>query len=318
MLGMDISIVIPNYNGEELLRENIPQVLEAVSAYKKGTVEIIVPDDASKDHSINLIRELIRKNKHRHIAIRYVENRVNKGFSGNVNSGVKLATGDILLLLNTDVVPHKGFLEPLLAHFADPEVFGVGCMDESIEGENVVLRGRGVGAWKRGFLVHRAGSIEKTNTIWVSGGSSAFRKSIWDKIGGLNELYNPFYWEDIDLSYRAQKAGYTVLFEPQSRVTHEHSKGAIQTSQKPFRIRKIAFRNQFFFVWLNITDWQLLLSHIFWVPAYIVKTVSSGDLAFLYGFFDALKSLPKVLRQRRKVSRLFVKEDRAVIANAHE
>ena len=314
---MDISIIVPNYNGEHLLEANIPKIIEAVSEYKKGDVEIIIPDDASADRSVSVIHALINKNKHKHVSIRYVENKKNKGFSGNVNSGVKLATGEILVLLNTDVIPHKGFLEPLLVHFSDEKVFGVGCVDESIEGDSVVMRGRGLGAWKRGFLVHRAGDVSKTNTLWVSGGSSAFRKSIWDRIGGLNELYNPFYWEDIDLSYRAQKAGYTVLLEPKSQVIHEHSKGAIKTSQKPFRIRKIAFRNQFFFVWLNITDPFLILTHIFWVPAYIVKTLAAGDSAFLYGFLEALSKFPRVLQRRKRVSRLFVKSDREVIANAH-
>lgn len=315
---MDISIIIPNYNGAYLLETNIPKVIEAVVGYRKGNIEIIIPDDASTDHSLHVIHELIHKNKHKYISLRYVENRKNKGFSGNVNSGVKLATGDVLVLLNTDVIPHKGFLEPLLDHFTDEKVFGVGCVDESIEGSDVVLRGRGIGEWKRGFLVHRAGDVTKTNTLWVSGGSSAFKKSIWDKLGGLNELYNPFYWEDIDLSYRAQKAGYTVLLEPKSRVIHEHSKGAIKTSQRPFRIREIAFRNQFFFVWLNITDIILLLTHIFWVPAYIIKTLASGDSAFLFGFLEALSKLPQVLHSREKTVKLFVKKDREVIANAHE
>jgi len=315
---MDISIIVPNYNGEALLEENIPKITDAVDGYKKGKIEIIIPDDGSTDRSIPVIHELIRKNKHKAIAIRYVENRKNKGFSGNVNSGVKLATGDILLLLNTDIIPRKGFLEPLLTHFADENVFGVGCVDESIEKGTTVLRGRGLGAWKRGFLVHRAGVVTKTNTLWVSGGSSAFKKAIWDKLGGLDALYNPFYWEDIDLSYRAKKAGYTVVIEPKSRVIHEHEKGSIQTSQKPFHIRKIAFRNQFFFVWLNITDMYFILSHIFWLPVYLIKTLISGDSAFLFGFLSALGRLPEVLRHRKRLKRLSIKTDRDVIATASE
>ena len=311
---MNISIIIPNYNGEKLLGENIPKVIAAISDYKKGRIEIIIPDDGSKDGSVEIIKHLITTNKYKDIAIRLVENKTNKGFSGNVNSGVHVASGEVLLLLNTDVIPHKGFLEPLLVYFADEKVFGVGCVDESIEKGSIVLRGRGVGEWKRGFLVHRAGNVEKTNTLWVSGGSSAFRKSVWEKIGGLNELYNPFYWEDIDLSYRAQKAGYKILLEPKSRVVHEHEKGAIQSSQKPFKIRKIAFRNQFFFVWLNITDSMFLFSHICWVPFYILRTVLRGDGAFLFGFLEALLKLSDILKDRKRILRLFVKSDKEVIA----
>ncbi len=315
---MNISVVIPNYNGETLLAANIPHVLDALASYKDGTIEVILADDGSKDKSLEVIDNIIKQNKYKNIAIRCVKNSINKGFSGNVNSGVKVATGEILILLNTDVIPHKGFLTKLLPHFKDEKVFGVGCMDESIEGEKTVLRGRGIGQWKRGFLVHRAGSVEKTNTLWVSGGSSAFRKSIWDKIGGLNELYNPFYWEDIDISYRAQKMGYSVLFEPNSIVVHEHSKGAIQTSQKPFRIRKIAYRNQFFFVWLNITDPMFIVSHVFWIPAYIVKTLMHKDTAFLYGFLEALGNFSRVMQKRLILQKMFVKTDKEVIHRIEE
>jgi len=111
-------------------------------------------------------------------------------------------------------------------------------MDESIEHGKVVLRGRGIGKWQRGFLTHSLGDLNKTDTLWVSCGSGAFRASIYRKIGGLNNIYNPFYWEDIDLSYKAQKAGFKVIFEPKSKVIHEHSKGAIASNYKPFRILK--------------------------------------------------------------------------------
>ncbi len=119
---------------------------------------------------------------------------------------------------------------------------------------------------KRIFLCNAAGSLEKRNTLWVSGGSAAFRKSIWVKLTGLNTLYNPFYWEDIDISYRAQKAGYKVIFEKESIVVHDHQQGAIKTIYSDDQIKKIAYRNQFFFVWLNITDMKYICSHILWLP----------------------------------------------------
>jgi GT2 family glycosyltransferase len=312
---MNISIIIPNYNGEKLLAENIPKVIDAVSEYKNGTIEIIIPDDGSKDTSIEIVQNLSKRYTGK-ITIKLVQNRKNRGFSSNVNTGVAVATGEILVLLNTDVIPHKGFLEPLLVHFTDKKVFGVGCVDESVENGSIILRGRGVGAWKRGFLIHRAGSVEKTNTLWVSGGSSAFRKSLWDKLGGLNEFYNPFYWEDIDLSYRAQKAGYKVILEPKSRVVHEHEKGSILTSQRSFKVRKIAYRNQFFFVWLNITDPMFLLSHIFWIPFYFLRTLLRGDGAFIFGFFAALSKFPPIIFQRNRIQKFFVVSDKEVIAKS--
>ena len=187
---MDISIIIPNYNGEELLRKNLPKVFDSLLSYKDGGVEIVVIDDCSIDNSINILEKLKSEleYKYPHIKFKIIKNEKNLGFSSNVNKGAKNANGDILILLNTDVVPKKDFLNPLLSHFSDSHVFAVGCMDKSIENGKIVSRGRGMGVWNRGFLIHSRGEVNKTNTLWVSGGSGAFRKSIWEKLDGFDEL----------------------------------------------------------------------------------------------------------------------------------
>jgi GT2 family glycosyltransferase len=312
---MDISIIIPNYNGEKLLKGNLPKVLEAVKDYKEGKVEIIIPDDPSTDNSRKVIKEFIQSIEEKYIIGKTIENRNKKeaGFSKNVNRGVRLATGDILILLNSDVIPHKGFLNALLSRFEDEKVFAVGCMDQSIEGEKTVLRGRGVGRWQRGFLMHSKGELSKDNTLWVSGGSGAFRKSTWEKLRGLDPLYNPFYWEDIDLSYRALKSGYKIYFEKNSVVTHEHDKGAIKTKYKQNKIKTIVYRNQFIFIWKNITQRTLLFSHILWLPYHFLKAISGRDLQFFAGFFLALKQLPQITQSRVLAQKLFVKKDSDVL-----
>lgn len=312
---MNISIIIPNYNGEVLLKTNLPKVKEALNDYTRGKVEIIIADDASSDGSVAVIEEFLKNLKKTKIDGSLVTNndRSKGGFSANLNRGVAKATGDILIFLNTDVIPHKGFLEPLLNHFTDEKVFAVGCMDESIEDEKIVLRGRGIGKWQRGFLVHKKGEVTQSNTLWVSCGSGAFRSSIYKEIGGLNNMYNPFYWEDIDLSYKAQKAGYRVLFESKSKVTHEHSKGSITKNYKQFRIQKIVYRNMFFFVWLNITDRKFLFSHVLWLPYYFAKALLNKDGAFCVGFWLALKKLPQVMVERKKINKLFVLSDKEVL-----
>jgi len=185
-------------------------------------------------------------------------------------------------------------------------------MDKSIEEGKVTLRGRGIGKWTKGFLVHAKGEVDKTNTLWVSGGSSAFRKSIWEKLGGLNELYNPFYWEDIDISYRALKSGYKILFEPKSIVVHEHEKGAIKNKYSKNTVTAIVYRNQFIFVWENATDYSLQFIHFAFLPYHFVKALFRTDWAFFLGFFKALVLLPKILKSSFTYQRSFVKKDREV------
>ncbi len=308
---MNISVIIPNYNGENILKKNLPKVFEEFRQYNLGKTEIIVIDDASSDNSLLILRDFKKKYKN----LKILRNEKNLGFSSTVNKGVANAGGELLILLNTDVYPEIGFLNPLLKHFKDDNVFAVGCMDKSIEGNKIVLRGRGLGEWKRGFLVHKRGEVDKTNTLWVSGGSGAFRKSIWDKLGGLNELYNPFYYEDIDLSYRALKSGYKVLFEPKSVVFHEHEKGAIKSKYSSFQIKTIAYRNQFIFVRENVTDIDLKLKHLAWLPYHFVKALILRDRAFFIGYFKSLVLLPKIIKSSIRYQKSFILKDSEVVKN---
>ena len=312
---MKISVIIPNYNGENLLRQNLPKVIAAIKNHDEK--EIIITDDASSDNSKNVVNEIKKENKG--FKITFLSSTENKGFSSNVDRGVNSATGEILILLNTDVSPNEDFLKPLLKHFKDKKVFAVGCLERSIESDkNVVLRGRGVGSWQRGFLIHKRGEVNKENTLWVSGGSGAFRKEIWDKLGGFNSLYDPFYWEDIDLSYRALKFGYKVLFEPDSIIKHEHEQGAIKSKYSKDEVKKIAYRNQFIFTWLNLTDVKLLFLHCAFIPYHLIKTFLRRDLLFISGFFRAFILLPKILKCREQNMQDFIISDYKVTTNLSE
>lgn len=312
---MTISVIIPNYNGQDLLRKNLPKVFEAIDVYRDGKKEVIVTDDRSSDNSINVLQELKPKMESAYpdITFKLLENDKNLGFSSNINRGVGNAKGEILILLNTDVIPQKDFLGHLLKHFSDPNVFAVGALDRSVENNEIVMRGRGIGKWERGFLMHSRGEVNKNSTLWVNGGSGAFRRNIWEKLGGFNKLYNPFYWEDIDLSYNALKSGYKLIFEPKSVVTHEHEKGVIKLRYSNFYIKTIAYRNQFIFVWKNITDFDLKISHIVRLPYHFLKALANKDWAFFAGFLKAFVLLPRIIVSGSKNQKLFVKKDKEII-----
>jgi GT2 family glycosyltransferase len=304
---MNISVVIPNYNGEKILETNLSSILEILSKYEQGKKELIVIDDSSHDASIEKIKQLFEQFPDKTVKTVLLENQKNLGFAPTVNKGVKKATGDILVLLNTDVVPNNDFLESLLPHFSDTSVFAVGCLEKSIEDNKTNLYGRGLGEWRDGFLVHRAGDVKGKTTLWVSCGSGAFRKSIWDQLDGLNEVYTPFYWEDIDLSYRALKCGYTILFEQKSIVTHKHEEGAIKKTQKSSYIHSIVVRNQFLFVWNNLTDSMIFFNHLVSLPLHLARAVADKDFSFVKGFFQAVLRLQDVFTFRSQMTKRFTK-----------
>lgn len=300
---MSASIVLPNWNGAKLLKKNLPRVIASAP-----NAEIIVVDDASTDNSV----EVLRKEFPSVVAV--VKDK-NSGFAQTVNVGVSKATGDIVVLLNTDVVPEKGFLKPLLVHFKDPSVFAVGCLEKNPEGNGIVLRGRSVARWQKGFYIHARGEVNKLDTAWVAGGSGAFRKSLWDTLGGLDIIYNPFYWEDIDLSYQARKAGFRVEFEPKSAVWHYHEQGAIKTRFHTERVNRIVFRNQFVFIWKNLTDGSVWLEHLLWLPVRIAQELLRGRTTMFVGFLLALGKIPQVITTRKRQARLWKIQDRDIAAS---
>ncbi len=279
---MNISIIIPTRNGAALLRKNLPAVIAA-----SNKSEIIVVDDDSTDDSL-----IVLKNEFPTVVI--VEKNNHKGYASTVNTGVAAASGEIVVLLNSDVRPEKNFLAPLVAHFKDPMIFAVGCMDKSIEGDTMVLRGRGLARWERGMYVHSRGEVDESDTAWVSGGSGAFRKSMWKQLGGMDTVFHPFYWEDIDLSYRAVKAGFKILFEPKSVVVHEHEKGVIKQEYSAFQVKTIAYRNQFLFVWKNLSHFTAWIEHILWTPMRLLQAAARGDWPMVLGFWRALLTFGRV------------------------
>lgn len=312
---MKIEVIIPNYNGSDLIKKNLPKVLAAVDT-RRDTVITIVDDGSRKEEQEVLSTFIPEIRKTTKVKINLEINEKNVGFSSNINRAALKSTADILVLLNSDVSPQKDFLQPLLDHFTDEKVFGVGCMDKSIEDDNTtVLRGRGLAKWHKGFLVHRKGEVDKDNTFWVSGGSCAVRADVFQKLDGLDPLYNPFYWEDIDISYRAQKAGYKLVFESKSIVTHMHAKGAIKKHYRDNVIKAYAMRNQFTFIWKNITDINLILSHLIRLPYYLLTSLLSKDTIFLKGFYLAIVRLPDIMRHRKKQKKLFVLSDREILSN---
>lgn len=279
---LSVSIVLPNWNGKHLLEKNLPKVVAA-----SANAEIVVADDASSDGSVEFLARTFPE-------VKVVANAKQQGFSGNVNSGVARATGDIVVLLNTDVVPEKGFLNPLLERFADPSVGAVGALEKSHERSGIVLRGRGVARWEKGYFIHSRGEVDREDTAWVSGGSSAYRRSLWMKLGGMDTRFNPFYWEDIDLSYRIQRAGFRTLFEKKSVVHHYHEEGKIRSTYTKDDVRRIVYRNQFIFLWKNIPNGRIWLEHIFWTPVRLVQALISGDTLMLQGLLLAIVRFPFV------------------------
>lgn len=278
---MKISIVIPNYNGKDLLEKNLQSIETARKYAGNQILEVIIVDDASSDDSVIFIKK-------NYPGFKIIRHRVNRGFSASVNTGVRSSHGELIALINTDVTPESDFLKHTLLHFEDPNLFAVSFHEKGYGFAN--------GAFINGFIVHRPGNEAKTTkeTFWANGGSMVVRRDVWLKLGGMDEsLLSPFYWEDIDLSYRAQKRGYKVLWEPKAKVVHEHESTMTKLNQK-YR-QRIQERNQLLFIWKNLTSPRLFGKHIIGLFKRTIK--SPGYILII--FLSVLR-LPKVYKARKR------------------
>lgn len=131
------------------------------------------------------------------------------------------------------------------------------------------------------------------------------------QLGGFDELLSPFYWEDVDLSYRAWKRGFTVLYEPRSVARHRVSStiGKLKRS----RVRRIEQRNRLLLHWINLHDKRMLASHI----ARVILLALTAPLILRPGFVlslaAALKRLPEARKRRGEEKQAAKRSDREVI-----
>lgn len=243
---IEFSLVIPNWNGQKLLEKNLPKVIAAVSE----NCEIIVVDDASSDGSVEFLKKKFPQ-------VRVLQHDENLGFGASCNTGANSARGQYLVLLNSDVIPQKDFLEPCLAHFEGSQVFAV-TFNEGKYGPGKLV-------WKKGFLEIEATTIpaETSLSAWSNGGSSVFKKEIWLVLGGFDKLFLPFYFEDIDLGFRAGKAGFKCLWEPKAKVAHQHEATINKENFKTGYIGSIKQRNHLLLTWKNIDNFSLFFSHLY-------------------------------------------------------
>jgi GT2 family glycosyltransferase len=301
------SIVIPNWNGRDLLEKYLPSVLAALGG-RPGN-EVIVVDNGSTDGSAAFLTE-------RFPEVKLVALDRNLGFGGGANAGVRAAKNGIVVLLNNDMRVEPDFLEPLLAGFRNEKVFAVSCQiffrDPNRRREETGLT---EGRWRDGSLQlgHRVdgGVRDLYPCFYGGGGSCAFDRRKFLELGGFDSLLRPFYLEDADLGFLAWKRGWQVLYQPASSVYHEH-RGTIGKHFTPAQINAVYQKNYILFAWKNIHDWRKLAAHFAFALAGSVATALAGDSplrASAAGIWRAFRQLPRALGSRWRARRMAAVSD---------
>ena len=298
---MNISIVIPNWNGRELLAVYFPSVIEAATRYRiesKSTVQIILVDDASTDDSLKWLNERYGEND----LVDIIVNQKNLGFLRTVNLGFEAAKGDAVFLLNNDVRVEPDCIGPLVKNFQDPEVFAVCCRAGRINSERLDGGGK-IGRFERGFwrvfLNYEASppSTDDLISFYGSGGYTMYDRKKWEVMGGFQDCLAPIYWEDVEICYRAWKRGWKVMFEPSSHVRHL---GSATMGKKPMRSEMaiVTERNRLQMTWINLHDRGMFARHLFWLALKLIGAAVSFKWNYIRSFLSAFGKLSKVRAKR--------------------
>jgi GT2 family glycosyltransferase/glycosyltransferase involved in cell wall biosynthesis len=309
------SVVIPNWNGRDLLAKYIPSVQAALA--DNPASELIVVDNGSTDGSAAFLREHFPR-------VKVVALETNLGFGGGSNAGFRAAQNDIVVLLNSDMRVERDFLAPLLAGFRDERVFAVSCQiflsDPSKRREETGLT---QGWWQDGAL--RVGHREDQEVLGLfpcfygGGGSCAFDRRKFLELGGFDAILAPFYLEDTDLGYMAWKRGWKVLYQPASVVYHEH-RGTIGKRFSDAYIQGVLKKNFVLFCWKNIHEWPRLTNHFLFTYAGALLSVAFGDepgRANLSGLWRAFLQLPGALASRWRARTLAAVSDTEAFLRPH-
>lgn len=223
------SIVMPTHNAWDWTR----RALSAISEHTDPPYEVIVCDNASSDETPKRLREVENA--------RVVLNTGNLGFGIACNQGAALARSPYVVFLNSDAVVHHDWLGPLLEHLdGSAHVGAVGPLllntDGSIQAAGSTLLGDG---WPIEHRGERADFAVPRIVDYVAGACLATRSASFHQIGGFDSQFGLAYYEDVDFCYRLRAAGYRIVFEPRSTITH-----ALGISSDQEFKNRLAARNQ--------------------------------------------------------------------------
>ena len=256
------TVVIPNYNGIEYLKNCIDSLLKGTRVPK-----IIVVDNGSTDGS----RELIETG---YPQIRLILFSENKGFDAAVNAGIRAADTEYVFLLNNDTVVDKACVEELEnAMEGRDRLFCAGAkminmrFPEKIDDAGDFYCALGW-AFARGKDKDASGYQKPGRIFSACAGAALYRRELFETIGYFDEEHFA-YLEDIDIGYRANIMGYRSEYAPKAVVYHAGS-GFSGSRHNPFKVDLTA-RNSIYLIYKNMPVLQILLNLPFLLAGYLIK-----------------------------------------------
>ncbi len=225
-------VVVPNWNGAD----DLPACIDSVLAQSHRDFTLVIVDNGSSDDSLGTIESYQKKDKRIHAVWR----DKNYGFTGGVNPGLEFAIREkaaYAALLNNDAVADKHWLKELATFLDAHPKYGVAaCSLLHADGKTIDSTADQYSVWGIPYPRGRDEPAKNrfnlsTDIFGASGGASMYRLSMLQKIGLFDQDFFAYY-EDIDISFRAQLAGWKVGYVPTSVVYHSQGKTSARLGKK--------------------------------------------------------------------------------------
>ncbi|HCE43427.1 MAG TPA: hypothetical protein DET40_07750 [Lentisphaeria bacterium] len=222
-----ISVVILSHNKIDYTRTCIHSLL--ASDYPDW--ELVIIDNGSKDGTAEWLKKFRDEAENKNVHVKLIFNSGNIGCSTARNQGVEAAAGEMIAFCDNDIAlrsrswlkvmaedlqaPDVGMVGPKIIYPFDP--YDIQCAGAAVtKSGRIQFIGRGEGRNEPAYNVRR-------EVQCLISACCMTKKSILDKFGGFDEIFNPVEYEDIDLCYRIRSHGYKILYEPAVEMYHFES-----------------------------------------------------------------------------------------------
>ena len=290
-----IGVVVLSYNK----RADLLLALESISRSDYPNLVVVVVDNASSDGSADAVAA-------RHPQIRLVRNSANLGAVGGRNCGWHQLRGmvrcDYVVFLDDDAEVTPSYFSSIADSFAAHPEAGIigGKALTGVDSGVIMSAGIAVNLYTGhvgdiGTGEKDAGQYDEPRDVEACGGFAlAVRSEVFERLGGLDERFNPYGWEEVDFCLRARKAGYRIRYEPRAVLCHKGTKAG-RPPKAEYERNKV--RNYFTLLGRHANFLQKATC-VFFVPIKMARVawqmIRTGNgriiVAQARGFLDGLRS----------------------------
>lgn len=289
-----VSIVIVNYNGERFLAA----CLNSLRAQTRRFQEIVLVDNASSDSSLALVGAQFPE-------VKIIPLTENVGYAEGCNRGIRASSGELVAILNNDIVLDPCWLENLLARDREPWSFWASRVVFASDPRLVDSAGDGMAvvgsAFKFGHGEAASEYLDEREVFGPCAAAALYRRSMLEQLGGFDPDFFLIY-EDADLNFRARLRGFRCLYVP-SAVANHHVNASIGTFSDTYVF--YGHRNSEYVFWKSMPIGLLLL--------YLPERLLFDVLSFFYFVFKGrgacylrskgsfLRNWGTIMRKRRGI-----------------